>query len=304
MRLFLQVIFTALLNVFVWGQPLAKLQDRYSAIVDSVEAYEHMLVTEKQELSRRADQLDRLKRESASDDKINREMASTILISNRVETLQIRLVELKERLNSVRARLSRFYKNKIDSARNSENEDPERILEFTRLKLFYSSPFDSLSFDPQKLLMIDLAQMKNSPHYQQYRKFMTAALQEIDTRLQKTRSARQETAQMITLQRDARIFLDEIAFDDNLNVAALAPATVSDLRASEDNYSGGGLELDISSSNLESVSVLLNQFEAESRRELLSADHQMSIDKYLEILSDLENKLTEYKAVLENKLEK
>ena len=204
-------------------------------------------------------------------------------------------------------------------------EDKEKV---ENLILFYSTKrlevipgTNLLSFNPDKILELDLNRFNNSLDKKIYSEYLNNALNEVNIVLGNVTKESKEINQIIELERKANKFIEETELE-----SGLASSKISQIR--EQNYEtntegqnyGPGIDIGIGAvgdksrtSNLnnnvqvyEHLLDQLNTIKSLSMRQpldetLVSLNKDIDLYSYGKILKEVKSRLTEYKKLLEQK---
>jgi hypothetical protein len=269
-------------------------------------------------LENKAGQITREKtKKDNNNDKIISLMSGSATLSNKIETQQYKVQEISKNLEYVKEKLYSQYTNIIDSLKKFQTRVKpgkdlkiinDKILNFTEKRLLVSPKINSLTFDPQKLIEVNLNSIGSQNEKIMYSNYLKNALSEINQQLSNVENSFAEVQQIIYLQNKARRFLEETEFDNE--ITPMRRQNINAANTQETSYDNtaigtpkGAIELELQA---QSYSLLLNQlnFDRSSKwntKEVSRKD--FSLKAYQAMLKELKNKLQDYKSVLKNKLD-
>ncbi len=310
---------------YLQAQTLNELEQQFLvAKKESLTAY-NKLDSLKSVLNARAELIDRTKRNpSKSEDEILVLMANSVSISNEYRLQEQRARSWDDKVENLKVLLSKKYTQIIDSLRtirssgkrNIGNEDWDRlILQFTEKKLLVAPQITSLSLSPEKLIKIDVTKSKDPIERRIVKEYLTNAMTEVNTYLKQIEEENYEIAEITLLQTKTRQFLEETDFANEVR-----PITIVTEGNNATDVSGGifgETEMrgetvlrtgQIIVPQLETYSKIMNQLSfigspagTDRKTTLETAKSNLSLEEYRKFLNELENRLKEYKFILENK---
>jgi hypothetical protein len=264
-------------------------------------------------------------------------MAETIVIASQVEEQQKSIEQLKGNINLLKQMLYKQYSVMLDSLISLEKSitDKEiknklkiKIFDYTQKKLYLSPDVPLLSFNPEKILDIDLDTITDSLEKVIYQEYVQSALNEVEGHLAKITRLRTEINGIIILQKKTESFLNEL--DNEVDIDKYYTTNYgkkegvrSDVTKPDGwDYDENNKSIkDYMASNvmlLQSYSALLNNLIIQ-RSNILYKKHDLAeswqgltdstktylnIYSYQELLKEVEKGLSEYMMILVNKLEK
>ncbi len=311
------------------SQNLDKLEKRYIDLQNSYNAEKLLLDSLQNKFNSRLKEINSEKNKANPDkDKITSLMGNSINLSNSVEDQQKKVDKIEKSILSVKYGLNGKYSDIIDSLKNvhvKNKEDKEKV---ENLILFYSTKrlevipgTNLLSFNPDKILELDLNRFNNSLDKKIYSEYLNNALNEVNIVLGNVTKESKEINQIIELERKANKFIEETELE-----SGLASSKISQIR--EQNYEtntegqnyGPGVDIGIGAvgdksrtSNLnnnvqvyEHLLDQLNTIKSLSMRQpldetLVSLNKDIDLYSYGKILKEVKSRLTEYKKLLEQK---
>ncbi len=263
--------------------------------------------------------IDQQKKNNADQNVIKKMMASSVVISNKIEDQQKRIKQFEIDLNKKKEKLESKYLVLIDSLKelqnskhytgNKENLEKE-ILTFTEKKILISPTVTSLSYNPEKIISLNPGDAKSNEERKIYSEYLSEALKETENKLQQVQSINGEVKQIVQLQKKTKKFLEEVELGSTFNRSALAVSGKKNVHGTEatntPNYDSG--ERDIT--QLNTYLYILNQLDfkiqpdinSKGSNSIESKDKNLTYQEYSELLSEVEKRLAEYRLVLKNKI--
>ena len=291
---------------------LAELRNSYnqeSGVLDSI----------KHVLNEKVNGIDYLKKNNGDENSIRKLMAGTVTISNKIDEHQKKIKGIEKELEEIKKLLSKRYSAEIDSLTSFEDsnqfevnkgEIKSRIIALTEKKILTAPKINSLSFNPDKILNIDLSTTTSPDERKIYSEYLTSALNEVNIQLSQVKNISDEVNQIVKLQKKTRKFIEESEFDydmkaANISTPADASPSYNDITAYTRTKS-----LSYQTIQVQSFFVLLkqldlkqiNDFSAGSKFSAEAPKKQLSIREYRELLKEVEKRLSDYRLVLTHKL--
>jgi len=297
-------------------QNLDELEKRYDNVRSVVEKENTILDSLKNILENRAKQIENEKQKQNPDsDKIVKLMSGSVSLSNLIDDYQEKLDANSKNLKQLSKMLEIKYSAKIDSLQllkksgkeNSEKLDGE-ILLFTEKRLLISPQVDLLSFNPPKILKIDLSKAKNSDEKASLKEYLSSALTEVNSVLSDVTRQAKETDDALTLQKKTSKFLAETEFDRDFRTGKSSRSTTA--RTYESSVLVGQDKMTIAD-QINSYVLLLDQLNIFEKTESISSQKlnfkpgkaNLSLKDYASLLKELKQRLSDYKLILTNKIE-
>ena len=292
-------------------QSLDALEKRYDNLRSVVKKDNMILDSLKNILETRAKQIENEKQKLNPDnDKIIKLMAGSVSLSNLIDDYQEKLDANSKNLKQLSKMLEARYSAKIDSLQllkkstkeNSEKLDSD-ILLYTEKRLLISPQVDLLSFNPQKILEIDLTKTKNSDEKASLKEYLSSALAEINAELSEvTKQAKEIDAEKTSK------FLAETEFDRDFRPGKSSRSLTA--RTYESSILSMQDKLVIAD-QINSYALLLDQLNIFDKSENInlqkfnfkSGKANLSLKDYSSLLKELKQRLSDYKLILTNKIE-
>lgn len=313
------VVFFLLLSLRIDlnAQSIQKVESEYEILKSTLTREKLILDSLYKSLESRATLIDEEKRKpKPNEDKIYKLMAGSVTISNSVELQQTKIIHLEKTLEETRQMLDYHYTALIDSLKASKQtslkmsdvRDIDRqILSNTEKRLLIAPRIKQLSFIPEKILEIDLNKTLDTLQRNIYVEYLTIALNEVNTHLNQVNETSSEIAQIITLQKKASKFLEDVEFESQIKSVGTSSTspTPADanirLSGEKDSYFGSTLESYISLNN--QLSFRQSPYiHTTDERFLKFKNEQISLKEYLEVLNELKKRLNDYRIILSEKL--
>jgi len=297
-------------------QSLDALEKRYDNLRSVVKKDNMILDSLKNILETRAKQIENEKQKLNPDnDKIVKLMAGSVSLSNLIDDYQEKLDANSKNLKQLSKMSEARYSAKIDSLQllkkstkeNSEKLDGE-ILLYTEKRLLISPQVDLLSFNPQKILEIDLTKTKNSDEKASLKEYLSSALAEINAELSEVTKQAKEIDAALILQEKTSKFLAETEFDRDFRPGKSSRSSTA--RTYESSILSVQDKLVIAD-QINSYALLLDQLNIFDKSENInlqkfnfkSGKANLSLKDYSSLLKELKQRLSDYKLILTNKIE-
>ena len=297
-------------------QSLDALEKRYDNLRSVVKKDNMILDSLKNILETRAKQIENEKQKLNPDnDKIVKLMAGSVSLSNLIDDYQEKLDANSKNLKQLSKMLEARYSAKIDSLQllkkstkeNSEKLDSD-ILLYTEKRLLISPQVDLLSFNPQKILEIDLTKTKNSDEKASLKEYLSSALAEINAELSEVTKQAKEIDAALILQEKTSKFLAETEFDRDFRPGKSSRSLTA--RTYESSILSVQDKLVIAD-QINSYALLLDQLNIFDKSENInlqkfnfkSGKANLSLKDYSSLLKELKQRLSDYKLILTNKIE-
>jgi len=315
-KFFLFMLFAGFINSQSLDKPEKKFEqlnnqyDKESLIVDSLNSA----------FTKKAEQIDSEKKKNNPDKAFITElMASSVTISNNLEEHNNKVQKLEKELDNVKEQLNRIYIAKIDSLEalkklGKEDEDKlnEEILTYTGKRLLVAPRILSLSFNPDKVLRIDLNKTKDSKEKALYREYLNNALGEVNSLLNNVNQQSSEVDQIASLQSKTEKFLEEAELEDKVlfqkqNVTSSSSSSSTGPDAS---FGGVGKTSRDFANQVKTYQLILRQLDVDliSKPDINmevsfnKTNKNISVKDYLKLLKEVKKRLQEFKLVLANKI--
>lgn len=273
-------------------------------------------------LIRQAAEIDQEKNRSEADiNRITDMMAYTITISNQVRTQQELLTSLEENLEELKQLMDLKYATLIDSLRNieklEESSDGKEnietlIFEYIQKRLIVAPKIYTLSFDPEKIVKIDLTSSEDTLEYAIYQEYLQNALSEVDGQIVQLNNIQNEIQQIIYLQQKANDFMEDINSDIQFGAIARSQEKVASDEAAlaGDQFLSDYRSTKVST-QVQSYGYLLRQLKSypDSKVQstwqtpLDSIPTNLTFQQYQDLLKEIERRLQEYRFILTHKLD-
>jgi hypothetical protein len=299
---------------------VSELETKYSDLQDSYSSGKVLLDSLRNKLDARVKEINIEKsRPSPDKDKITSLMANSVTLSNNIDEQQNKVNKIEKSIAAVKIKLSEKYSVIIDSLKEIQKKGLENKEETANLILFYaakrlevSPEIFQLSFNPYKILELDLNKSKDPADQKIYSEYLNNALQEVNNILLNISSENTEINQVIELQRKTNKFIEETELESGVASAKLAQQTSGGETGS--NIRSGAV-YDESKNNslsnnaqvyarlLEQLSTIkslsVRQMPDETLRNL---EKNIDLYSYEKLLNEVKKRLTDYKKLLEQKI--
>lgn len=318
---FLITLIVGLLNINLLAQALRTLETQHNRL-NNVKVRETASLDSLQNIfNLRIMEIDEKKKSANNDaDEIKKLMASSVVVSNKIEQKQRRISSLTEELIAVSHKLDVRYSLLIDSLETVEksnfsadkNELRAQILELIEKKLLISPRIVSLSFNPEKILSLNPSSARNETEKRMYKEYLAEALSEVDKKLSEIKDTGKEVKQVLSLQRKSKKFLEEVEFNSGINRTSFslnnrnAPEVAAN---NTDKTFGAGTTFSL---QFQAYAFILKQLDVKSLSDLntdnltstVAGGKKIGLKEYSNLLGTVEKRLNEYRTVLLSKVKK
>ncbi len=308
------------------SQNLDRLEKRYIDLQNSYNAEKLLFDSLQDRLNSRLREINSEKNQANPDkDKITSLMGNSVNLSNSVDEHRKNINKIESLIISVKTELNEKYSTIIDSLKNVQLKKKEDKEEIENLILFYSAKrlevipgTNLLSFNPDKILELDLNKPKSSLDKKIYLEYLNNALHEVNVILASVSKESKEINQIIELERKANKFIQETELESGLASSKISqieeqnPKTNTEVQYT-DPITNAGIGVREKTSNLNSNAQVyehllnqLNTIKSFSARQpldetLVSLNKDIDLYSYGKILKEVKSRLTEYKKLLEQK---
>lgn len=312
----LSFVFIISFTLSTEAQSLDELEKRYENLRSIVEKDNLILDSLKNILENRAKQIENEKQKQNPDnDKIVKLMSGSVSLSNLIDDYKDKLDDNSKNLKQLSKMLVSRYSAKIDSLqllKKSDKETSEKledeILLYTEKRLFISPQVDLLSFNPKKILEIDLTKTKSNDEKVSLKEYLLNALAEVNTVLSDVSKQVKETDDALTLQKKTSKFIAETEYDRDFRLSKTTKS--ASFRTNNNIFVGGERELDFAD-KINSYALLLNQLNIIDKSEVVngknfnykSGSSNLNLKDYSRLLNEVQQKLSDYKLILANKIQ-
>jgi hypothetical protein len=298
----------------VIGQSLGELEKKYERLNNQYLRENGVLDSLKNIFSLRTNVIDDEKKKANPDkDKIVDLMAGSITLSNRIEEQNRKVNLLVRDIDNVKQQLHKRYTSIIDSLELKKKSDSENgdkldaeLLNYTEKKLLVAPPIPLLSFNPEKILRIDIDKTKDSKEKALYEEYLNNALNEVDELWKNTNELSSEIDQIVMLQKKTEKFLEEAELESGVIHQQLNNVPLND--ETSGNFAGGpGVRENVPGYQVESYRLILNQLDfdksvnADLDWKITTENTKLDLREYQKLLKEVKKRLQELKLVLANK---
>ena len=303
---------------FINAQSMDKLEKKFEQLNNQYNNESLVVDSLNSVFSKKAAEIDSEKKKSNPDKTlITGLMASSVIISNDIEEHNNKLKKLEVDLDKIKDQLNRIYLSRIDSLEvlkksGKENEDKlnDEILLFTGKRLLVAPRILSLSFNPDKVLRIDLNKTTNPGEKVLYKEYLNNALVEVGSLLDKVNRQSSEAEQIASLQEKTEKFLEEAELENKVLFQKQSSVTSSSDVSSPASEVGFGAKDRDFSNQVQTYRLILRQLDIEqiSKTDINSGisfneiNKNLSLKDYLKLLKEVKKRLQEFKLVLANKI--
>jgi hypothetical protein len=317
------LIFIPLFCLFEIGltraQSLTHLEKRYEQLNIQYEKENRILDSLKNIFSFKTSLIDIEKEKKNPDnDKVIELMAGSVSTSNKIEEQNKKINRIENETENVKHLLHERYIAKIDSleslkktGKTDEAKIDTEILMLTEKNILVAPRILSLSFNPEKILQIDLNKTKDPKEKTLYKEYLDNALTEVSTLLETVGTQISEINQIVSLQTKTRKFLEEAELESNMIIQSQRNQTpeIDAAPRPVENTGFTGTSSDFAT-NVKNYQIILRQLDIQqlSKTDLKlkmsfeETDRKLDIKEYQKLLKEVKERLQEFKLVLANKI--
>lgn len=313
---FIFMIICCLVNsIQLMAQTLGDLEKQYDTVLLKIINEKSRRDSLNTILNVRVEQIEKEKEKSKVDEtRIKELMAQSVIVTNQISLVDNKLRAMEKELSDKAKILEEQYTRLIDSLntvlkriKNSSSvEEINALLLNTHQKKIIVSPYPKgLSFQPGKILFINLSETKDSVKKAIYIDYLKQTLVEVDDLLNDIQNKQEELKQIRRLENLTKKFLAEAEFESGIKTSS----TIGNARYSQ---TGGELvSADVRSAiNTQSLSYfgIINQlsvlepFSRKTNRWQKEAGKKLSPGDYLKMLEDLQSILRQYRNMIVDKI--
>jgi hypothetical protein len=309
------IIGCLIISMQLMAQTLGDLEKQYDTVLLKIINEKSRIDSLNTILNVRVEQIEKEKNKSKVDEaRIKELMAQSVIITNQISQVDNKLRAMEKELSDKGRILEEKYTRIIDSLNNvlkqkkinGSIEEINALLLNTHQKKIIVSPYPKgLSFQPGKILFINLSETKDSVKKAIYIDYLKQTLVEVDDLLNDIQNKQEELKQINRLENLTKKFLAEAEFESGIKTSGKIGST---------QYSQAGGELisaDVRSAiNTQSLSYfgIINQlsvlepFSLKTNRWQKEAGKKLSFGDYLKMLEDLQSILSQYRIMIVDKI--
>ncbi len=305
---------------------LIELEKKYNDLQNSFTNEKMVLDSLKEKYNRRVKEINLEKDKTKPDNhEITSLMANSVNLSNNIDEQQKKIDKIGKSITSVKIKLNEKYTGIIDSLKNIQAEEKVDNEKIENLILFYATKrlevtpeIYRLSFNPYKILELDLNRSNDSAYKKVYSEYLTGAMNEVNNVLANISEESNEINQVVELQRKASRFVEETELESGITSSKLSQAeekststetgTDPGIGTSNGFYDDGKRSSNLNS-NIKVYEQLLNQLntiKTLSVRQMpdetiQTLEKNIDLSTYGKLLKEVKKRLVEYKRLLEQK---
>lgn len=307
------------------AQNVDKLESDLTKAKNELTAANTKLMLLKNRFSERTEMIDKAKKDgNKTEEEIIEIMASSVTISNDIKVQEKRVKTLEQKVGGIKNELNKRYTEIIDSLKivksnsgteKGKNRIDNQIVFYTEKKLVVSPVMAALSLEPEKLIAIDPVLLNDPIQKRIVNEYLQGALKEVDSYMSMIEEENEEISEITMLQKKTQQFLEETEFGSDTKPMTVVSQTVRASSNTEVSFDGGGKDEQYRSGTnpivlpqLESYSKIMDQLsfighvsQKNWQTTLTSAKENLSLNEYKLFLDELEERLGEYKLILQNK---
>ncbi len=254
---------------------------------------------------------------------LRRLMANGLEVTEKINRFQQELAGMQRDQEILKENLAQKYIGILDSLQQLETAGKysgnpqhlrQEIVSYTEKYLLLSPSFKALSFDPQEISGINLAETSDSLERAISRDYLEQAIADVDSHLQHIEKNREELENIVRLEEKTREFLEDID-DEQFGVFtqsadfAVTEQSANGVQDASPSSEGFGLS---TQDQLQSIALFFDQLNIDLTENQIyswhspidSAQMTISLDEYLKLLKEAEKRLKQYHSVISNKLDK
>jgi hypothetical protein len=315
-----QIMFFTLMFIFtgfISAQSIVELEKKYEQLSFQYEIENSIVDSLKNLFSKKADQIDREKKKDNPDQEIIVDlMAGSTTISAQLENRSKKLNKIEADLENVKKQLHKIYVSKLDSLESlkktaaDEDEINNEIISFIAKNLLVTPKVLTFSFNPSKVLNIDLNKVNDTREKKLYKDYLDNAYNEVDLLLQNILTQSAEVDEMIDLQNKTKKFLEEAELESKVLIQSRSVVSSAEPNPTFNGRSGIANESIELSKQIYSYQLILRQLDIEqlSKKDIKwdiapgEINKSLSLKDYQSLLNEVKKRLQEYKLVLANKI--
>jgi hypothetical protein len=320
---FLVVVLICLFSVSLYGQSLSQIELNYQNLTQEIQMEQTQLDSLNTVYNNMVLVIDKEKQRGKPDKtKITNLLASTVVISNKVKEQQIKLEKIENDLESLKKSLDKKYATKIDSIKKLQNSDnytgdkeflKSQILKYIEKRLNVAPIIYSLSFDPRRLIQHTPSSKNDSLEQKFFKEYLSNALYEVETQSTQLALLKNEIEEIVYLQNEAKSFMEDI--DSEILFNPSLQSSEKSARSANVYFGGDPNAMDEISANVffqaNSYLHIFNQLKTSTTVDIQSAwqtptdtiPANLTFQQYLDLLTEVDKMLQDYKLLLEHKLE-
>ena len=290
----------------VFGQRIAGLEEQYQRLNQRHAA----LMREIDSLSARMQakvRVVRQKEQAAADKtKLQTLTAEAFELSRQRQEKKKEAADIAERLAALRQRLYQLYSKKIDSLQAVKKKSgltPDQDRQLSLLiyrRLAYAPQLPPLSFDPGKILQIDLSRSKDTLEQSILRDYLQTSLRQVDRQLRILRQKEDEIQTMARLQNKTEEFFDEVG-----EGPVMAPGRESSVKAASEtsnSYGNSDVRLSEKTPYTQQINIWLAQLSAAGLLDQNETGSDRNFDALLRELKTAEQNIRQLRQLIVRKL--
>jgi hypothetical protein len=304
---------------------LVMLENKYSDLQNFYEQEKLALDSLQEKFNKRINEINSEKDKTNPDnEKITSLMSNSVNLSNSIDNQQKKIDKIGKLVTAVKIKLNERYTGIIDSlkhigAKGNENKEniDNLILFYATKRLEVTPEIYRLSFNPYKILELDLHKSNDSAYKKIYSEYFTSAVNEVNSILTNISEESNEINQVIELQRKANRFVEETELESGITSSKLSQSegkslattkTTPETGTSLDNGFIGMRESNLNN-NIKVYEQLLNQLNTiktlsvrQTPEESIQAlEKEIDLNSYGKLLNEVKKRLIEYKRLLMQK---
>lgn len=301
------------------AQTILSLENRFKELSSRLNAETSSLDSLKNIYNQKVKEIDRQKRNNDLDEStIKKLMAASIGISNKIDQKQKKVSELETEIEKLKWVIENRFTAVIDSLtelklsnnyKGNKEELEKQILVYTEKKVLIAPKIYSLQYSPEKILTLKPSSAATAQEKNIYNEYLREALNETETKLNQIHNLNAEVKQTLLLQKKTKKFLEDVEFSSGFSRSALAirgqdkSAQPSTITVSTDETRKDFIQVNTYLYILKQLDVnMLPEVKSKNNFSFDSKNKNLSLQEYADLLTEVENRLTDYRLVLKNKI--
>ncbi|MBL7959427.1 hypothetical protein JNL27_04230 [bacterium] len=312
-KVVLHFLVCLLFSPFVYAQTAGELEKQFRLLNQSLLAEQAVLDSLNDVMENKAKDIENEKKSPSPDqNKIIKWMSHAVTVSNQIKDYQKITAGIRLEMEDCRSRLERYYAKTIDSLKQLERsgkyegdkyELRNQILLWTEKRIFITPLVSTLSFDPQKVQRMELADASDPTDKAMIEDYLKNALKEIDSHIQVVTGTRKEYEEIADLRRRTTEFISE-AYEQGRISSITSSQTFRNIGT---DILGNPIGQGFTAVHVRSVAGLMQQLNSgllmsHIKQSLISAKTGITQEEYIQLLKQAENLLKAYRAIVQKKL--
>jgi hypothetical protein len=256
------------------------------------------------------------KKNDPDEDKIIELMSGSASLSNELEKHRKKSKRLENNLEEIKQLLYKKYTVIIDSLQAAKEggrgngELQQEIFFYTERRLMVSPKIPMLSFNPQKVLKIDLGRIKEPAERKLFEDYLNNAFSEVNNLLVSVENESSELGHIAELEKRTKRFVEDTEFESGVIPRSISREGSQNSQTETETFNHGRGDNAVSNAeNVKAYNSLLNQLntgnlpaQGYNMRGSAAEFVNMDTEDYQKLLKEVKIRLQELKLVLANKI--